>query len=161
MKKSQIHEIIGCLYAQGRHDLIATLDPAHLDSTNKEMNFKSLVRNAQRQVIKDKEAIERCKDLEEKNEYAKASVDIDAVVERIEKATEANHHTESWIILCEEVIKNKKLTEAFKAIETLNFYFDGLRSGAKALREELEGHAKAQAKQKLSPEDFKKVMKAF
>jgi hypothetical protein len=86
---------------------------------------------------------------------------LDFVIKKIQRATDENDHTGSWIILSREILKDKKLVDAFKAVEAISDYFGYLTAGAGKARDELAGVAIEAGKRMLSPEDWERVYGAF
>ena len=85
---------------------------------------------------------------------------FDKVIAKIQRATNDNAHTHSWIILATEILKDKKLADAFRAIQSVSDYFGHTPSGLIDTRMELGKIAMEHVKEKY-PEAVKKINAAF
>jgi hypothetical protein len=86
-----------------------------------------------------------------------------ADLEAVRKATQRNDHTAARIIVCEKILKDKKLAKAYQAIEDLSSYFGYTPQHLIEVRyEDLDQQRlKKQLQQKLSVEDADAVWGAM
>lgn len=84
----------------------------------------------------------------------------DSLVKKIADMTHRNAHQEAYMTIAREVLRDKKLAEAFESVLKLQLYFKSLTPPLKKLKDDLYVRMKAKMKAKLSDTDYEKVYQA-
>ena len=81
--------------------------------------------------------------LNEKKELDQKTIDA------VAKMTDSNAHNYARMELA-QALRNKRLENAYRAMETLTDYFNGLEPGMDKMRSKLDAHLKGQLENKFS-----------
>jgi len=88
------------------------------------------------------------------------SVDMSRVIERIEKLTDMNNHSEAVVRLA-EVMNDGRILRAAEAVRTLRDYLGHMPRELSDIQSTLRERLLKKARGKLSPEEYNKLDMAF
>lgn len=75
--------------------------------------------------------------------------------------THHNHHWDSLLFIAQRILGDKKLAEVLEAGQRIHQFFGSLPEGLFKTRMEIMKVLEARLKQKVSPEDFKRIQSAL